>query len=138
MLTALNASRAKRSLSMRQRPEIQEVLRGGDRAAAGAAPVRNLHGVLRWLGGGEYPRARDEARAAVPFPRRGLLHDLRAKADRALPQLRLRLADARQPVPGGIPSGSAGCHGGADPLARATPVHPLLGPARSRRAPSRV
>src|SRR5712691_1659664 len=86
-----NASRAKRSLSMRQRPEIQEVLRGGDCTAADEAPVRNLHGVLRWVGGREYPRSRDEGRSALTFPRSRLMHDLRAEAGRALPQLRLRL-----------------------------------------------
>src|SRR6267378_4221041 len=123
---------------MRQRPEIQEVLRGGDCTAADAAPVRNLHGVLRWVGGREYPGARDEARSALPFPRRRLLHDLRAKTGRALPQLRLRLVDARQPVSGGIPTGPAGRHGSADPLARAPGVHPVLGGARSRRAPARL
>src|SRR5438445_11830927 len=110
---------------MRQRPEIQEVLRGGDRAAAGAAPVRNLHGVLRWLGGGEYPRARDEARAAVPFPGRGLLHDLRAEAGRALRQLGLRLADARQTVPRGAPSVPTGGHDSPAVRPRWASVHTI-------------
>jgi hypothetical protein len=47
-----NASRAKRSLSLRKRPEIQEMPRRGHRrSVCGYEGMRNLHGLLRRLGG---------------------------------------------------------------------------------------
>ena len=73
-------------MSLRQRKKIQEVLWRGDSAGAGRqAPVRQLHRVLRRLGRRHDSGLRDEAGRALPLPRRGLLHDLRAPAAGAVP-----------------------------------------------------
>src|SRR6266853_1451406 len=108
-LDSSDARRKKRSLSLRQRKEIQEVLRrgGADHSGlhgAGSAAVRHLHRLLRRLGQGHDLRPRDEAGPAVPLPRRRLLQHLRAPPGllRALGRaLRLRAEgipdrDARQ------------------------------------------
>ncbi len=48
--------------------------------------MRHLHRLLRRLGQGHDLRARDEAGPAVPLPRRGLLHHLRAPPGGPLPE----------------------------------------------------
>src|SRR5688572_26949789 len=138
ILTQANASWTERSLSLRQRSEIQAMPRRRDLRPAGRTPMRPLHRVLRRLGGGHDPRSRDEAGRAVPLPRRRLLHDLRAPAGRAVPQLRLRLAAPRQPVPGVVPPGPARRDDRDDALARAAGLHPVLGRTRPGRGPARL
>src|SRR5207244_10311857 len=125
-------SRTQRSMSLWQRKKIQEMLWRNDlNNAGGGAPVRHLHGMLRRLGRRHDLRPRDEAWRAVPFPRRGLLHDLREATAGSLPALRLRLARARQPVSGLIQAGSVGRDDRRDAVAQSAVAHTEIGSAQS-------
>src|SRR6266849_1089466 len=106
-LDSSDASRKKRSLSLRQRQEIQEVLRRGGTDQPGlrdarSAAMRHLHDLLRRLGQGHGLGPRDEAGPAVPLPRRGVLQHLRTPAGRPVPELRLRVVAGGKPFSGGI------------------------------------
>src|SRR3954462_1273286 len=93
ILKARNASRAERSLSLRKRPEIQEMPRRSHRGSTrGYEGMRKLHRLLRRLGRRDHLPPRHEARDAMRFPGGRLLPDLRARAGGAVPQLRVRLA----------------------------------------------
>src|SRR6266699_1592654 len=142
-LDSSDARRKKRSLPLRQRKEIQEVLRrgGADQSGlrgAGSAAVRHLHRLLRRLGQGHDLRPRDEAGPAVPLPWRRLLQHLRAPAGRPVPELRLRVAAGGKPLSGGIQAGPPRRADHSGSMENENRLYPALGRARPGRAAARV
>src|SRR5439155_5942403 len=110
--------------------------RGG--ATGRGAAMRHLYGLLRRLGQRHDLLPRDEAGPAVPLPWRRLLQHLRAPAGRPVPELRLRVAAAGEPLSGGFQAGPPRRADHSGSMANENRLYPALGRARPGRAAARV